>query len=76
MNNVIEWDDISELCSFMVEQVKIKKENSTDGYVNWDYVAADVCLEYKGKYDSDMITQAIHIITEISVGAYDDVTFH
>jgi hypothetical protein len=66
MENVMSYDlkEVSALAEFMVKAAARPENRATDGRVSWDFVSADVYLDYEGDFDEEMIEEAIDLILE------------
>lgn len=61
MKNYVE---IAELAKFMIKEIANRPENRNENGVNWDFVSADVYMDYEGRFDDEMIEDAIDLIYE------------
>jgi hypothetical protein len=58
------YEQLTELACFMIEQIATRPENRDENGVNWNFVSADVHIDYTGVFDDDMIEEAIDLIYE------------
>lgn len=67
------YEEIGNLAVFMLEAIKANPENKGADGVNWDFVSADVYMDYKGPFNDMMIEDAIDLIIE---AAETKVVYH
>ena len=58
------YAELTELACFMIKAIAENPENKTPDGVNWDFVSADVYMDYTGVFNDDMIEEAIDLIYE------------
>ena len=61
---MIDYAKVTPLAEFIVKAIAENPENRTADGVNWNFVSADVHMDYKGEFDDGMIDDAIDLIYE------------
>jgi len=61
---MIDYAKVTPLAEFIIKAIAENPENRTADGVNWNFVFADVYMDYKGDFDDEMIDDAIDLILE------------
>ena len=61
---MIDYAKVTPLAEFIIKAIAENPENRTADGVNWNFVSADVYMDYKGDFDDEMIDDAIDLILE------------
>ena len=73
---MMNYEEVGSLAKFMIEAIAANPENRTETGVNWDFVSADVYMDYTGKFDDDMIEAAIDLILEAASDEKSEIILH